>query len=346
MINLKRPGVTPAVAILTMILPLAISACYTPVFDPAISEGAELAVRLGPASTTIGPFKLPYNSDNSYLFLPARLAGARTGALIEYNAQNHWLSLLLSDASGNPYELKVPVDIWLPAGSLRPFLAMSAAAATQPSVLFLDSQGLSRSTGSAGAASPVTTSLLAVSSPYKVVGAGVVQPAASQDLAYSLLLSDGTNWGASVGLLSTLPLGSPLSAPASMLLPPGLPAGGAFYAISTAGPFVYGEPAGKRAAVWDSPASSPRLVDLGAPLVGMLSDGHLIAQDDDYLSVLDLKGGVVMRTIAGNLRFVEEIASGGQELCILTRSLHLPSGTSSSLRIESWELPLVDFLGL
>ncbi len=123
-------------------------------------------------------------------------------------------------------------------------------------------------------------------------------------------------------------------------------AGGTFFALTSSGPFVYGEPGGPRAAIWDGAGSAPRILDLGAPLAALLSDGHLVAQDAAMLSVHDQRGALVLSTPAGDIRFIHEIQGASGQICVLTRCLETQGSSSPDIFIDSWEIPLASFLGL
>lgn len=87
-------------------------------------------------------------------------------------------------------------------------------------------------------------------------------------------------------------------------------------------------------------------MDLGAPLAGLLSDGHLVAQDASELSIWTEQGDRLTSTPAGDIHFIQELSTAAGEVCVLTRCLEFAGQGNPTVTIQSWELPLSEFLGL
>lgn len=328
---------------LAALLAIFAGACYSPVFDPAISAGALLEARLGAPGVKLGPFSTNYGAELGWTFLPDRSSGARQGVLLARSSQGSNPLWLLVDGTGASYLGQGFTELWEPAGNSRPFAA-SGISGTLPSLLYSQGSSLNQAQAVAGSP-PAINQLLSPVAGWTLAGAGVAQLPASADLAAALLFRDGAgNWGYLWEKHSLLPAGSaqtPAACP-----DPGLPPGGNFFALSASGPFYYGEPEGGRTAVWDGSAASWTILNLGAPLVALLSNGCLVAQDDYELSLWSGQGTAIFARPAGNIRFAEEFEGGSGETVVLSRCLAFPGSNSPQVSVESWELSLADFLRL
>ncbi|HUX38019.1 MAG TPA: hypothetical protein VMV44_08950 [Rectinemataceae bacterium] len=339
---MKKPRHPGFRHILALTASLALSSCYLPTFDSSISAGLLFEKELGSPDVTVGPVAASWWSDEETVFLPERVQGARTGVVAWQGSGSSNLAYLTSDANALPSMVSMSYTATLPSGSLRPFIAMASyAAGTSTPLLALQSYGLTEWTSSSA-----TTSVLDFGTSWTATGAGSTQVAAAGDIEVDIIFTNGSQWGALVDTLANVASLGSITAPPISLASPGLPLGGSFFALSASGPFVYGEPNGGRVAVWDGPASSPRILDLGQPLVGMLSDGHLVTQGSLELSVWDIQAKRVLSVPAGNIRFIQELSTASGEFVVLTRCLQTATKSAPNIWAQSWEIPLADFLKL
>lgn len=321
---------------------LALSSCYLPTFDPSISAGQILAKKLGDPAVTTGPVPASRWSSEETVFYPERIQGARTGVVAWQGSGSSNLAYMTGDSNGLLSMASLPYTATLPAGCARPFVAMeNYSVGTTTPLLALESYGLDEWT-SAGSVSVV----LGFGSVWTAIGAGSTQPASAADIEVDLLFTDGSQWAALVDSLAHVKTLATMSSAPISLAEPGLPSGGSFFALSPTGPFAYGEPKGGRVALWDTPASSPRILDLGQPLVGMLSDGHLVTQGDTELAVWDSHATAVFSVPAGDIKFIQELSTASGEFVVLTRCFQTATKSEPDVWTQSWEVPLASFLKL
>jgi hypothetical protein len=82
------------------------------------------------------------------------------------------------------------------------------------------------------------------------------------------------------------------------------------------------------------------LPSINAPVVGILSQGGLIlAQDDLFLYAFNLDGSELYKMPAGNLHFEQEFAVGGVTCALFTQFISTWSNNQNSVTAKIWAVP-------
>ncbi|PKL10146.1 MAG: hypothetical protein CVV51_00065 [Spirochaetae bacterium HGW-Spirochaetae-7] len=103
---------------------------------------------------------------------------------------------------------------------------------------------------------------------------------------------------------------------------------------------------------WDTPftaAQPTRYPESFGPLIGALSDGRLLAEDNGIVSVLDAGLNRLFKFPAGRLRFVHERWNGIEMKVVFTRTLFVRNNNDydkGSLQVEVYEIPTADLARL
>jgi len=323
-------------------------ACALPPFDPALSAGAALAERLGKPRLVLGPVDLGASLSALARFVPARVPAPDSGFVVDPGGAGLWWLALQTDGTTGAVDLGATVP---PTGGNLALATAPVSLGQGAELIFLSGgASLGRITPSPGSwpLLPLATGAAGES----IIAAGSSPLAGGGEDRFALLLRDGA------GLLgfSTFvwPLASPpLALPVLTTLPdpgglPGAGSGGTFLAASPAGPFYWGPAASAGGYRWTTAAAAPLALGLSEPLVGLLSDGHLVAQGPLSLALHHADGSLAWSLPAGDVRFAGEIYGGsGGQFVILSELLCAPlEGGSSRITAAIWLLPLADFLAL
>ena len=183
-----------------------------------------------------------------------------------------------------------------------------------------------------------------------LIGLGVVPSDSGSDLYYLAERTDPTITITYIGMNSgtvfpVLPLNGTLVNPSP------IPVGPAFFAGSPADISSYylsGPMAGGAVETycWTSTAALPVLLPVPLKLTGILSDGRLLADTGEKLTVYSAEGVDGFSIPTGLLRFVHErISPDGVWHSVFTRTIQTPGdddGDGSDYLIEIYEIPTAD----
>lgn len=344
----RRGTILAAVAAATAMTAMMAASCWHPTFDPALSA-SELTVRkLGEPTLLFSVYGLDSHGMDDIWFMPQATAIPTAGVLVQdmgarlgfkgitIDALNHSGYSSYSDersnALGDAYLIQAAPDGSLGAlivtgpssGTYLELTTWTSSAATMPPTL--GQFGI----GSVALASANQAALACFSYP------------AMMDPRYSTV----SPWSSGAPDL-TASIFTITFSNAALVSTPGrfLSAGGKYY-------LSCGQTDGSRAIYyWSiSPGFEPTgYAEDHGPLVGALSDGRLLAEENETITVLDSNLQELFSFPSGRLRFVHErydIATTTM-MTVFTRSVYARGGGGDGeLRVEIFEIPTANLANL
>ncbi|MCP5452623.1 MAG: hypothetical protein H7A27_01460 [Spirochaetaceae bacterium] len=343
--TIARAGLAAAVAAAIA----AAASCWHPSLDPSASASELTVARLGePVMTATLEFSSWYDADR-LRFVPESAAAPTRGLLTASSGTQFAIVGVTADAESGVAYAGGFYQRYAPFGDAT---LVVAAPDGSPEALVIAGPSEAALVDMASAEDISSPALPAAGR----LGVGAVAAAGSATLACLALPEDGSaeppswsaaSWGSgSVDLAATTALEFDDEA---LVDEPGIfvAVGGYLYLscsmIDGAG----------RIYRWPETGGAPTaFAETYGPLVGALSDGRLLAESGDVVTVLDADAEALFSFPAGTLRFAGERydAASGEMVAVLTRCAYLRrygfDGDTRKIRIEVYELPSAELATL
>jgi hypothetical protein len=316
-------GSRPPVAAVFSALSLAalLASCWSPYYDPKVSNSVPLYKKLGSPFLSIGPV-----SDTSGMsdpqaatleFLPTRPSldplDPLDGFLVQRGSDS--IKVAFVESYNGSYRLAPTMQSMSNMLGSAALIRAEAAKGTSPQLVLIANKVWAAQC----VFTPTIHSLMMGSGlPFPGgistlgFGASLLMPPATDTDTYAALYADGAQvFAAMAGIGADL---SPIAPQVDAGLDTGgrsLVAGGTAFQDIANHRFYYSEPGGPTL-LWDTttwPASSKAPAELPIPerLTAMLSDGTLVAQGDTYLTAYSAGGKKLFSIPAGSVRLEHEV---------------------------------------
>jgi hypothetical protein len=339
---------------------LSLVSCWAPYYDPEVSGSVALADELGDPVLSIGPISgqgMFDSSSSGFEFLPSRPSGdpasPSDGFLVQkgdgrigvaFVAKKGGEYGIASSSQGTSNYFGSDIFLRSEASTAAGYPQMIAAA---------DHQSLRRFqyNPATGALSQDWSSNAAS---VKVYGTGAVLADAASDAELcSVLFSNGTQvrvWKGALGAAF-----GPFTDPYAAAINAGgrsLDIGGRAFFAPGGAYFFFSDPDGL-VLRWDMaalPGGAPVKLAVSSPLVAVLSDGTLAAQDDLHLGAYTASGKKLFTKLAGSIRLCHEVYAPGPSpeagFYLIFSQVLSTGGSNSDKRqfyIKVWRCSLADF---
>jgi hypothetical protein len=347
-----------------MALAALFASCWSPYYDPKVSNSVPLYRKLGSPFLSIGPVSDTSgmsDSQASLEFLPTRPSldplDPLDGFLVQRGSDS--IKVAFVESYNGSYRLAPSMQSMSNMLGSESLARAEAAKGTSPQLVLIASNAWAAQC----VFTPTTHSLMmgsGLSFPGSIsilgFGASLLMPPAADTDSYAAVYADGAQvFAAMAGIGADL---SPFAQQVDAALDTGgrsLVAGGSAFQDVANHRFYYSEPGGPTL-LWDTttwPASSKAPVELPIPerLTAMLSDGTLVAQGDDYLTAYSADGKKLFSMPAGSVRLEHEVYFPGTSpakgnYLIFSQVLSIEGSNGWEFYIDLWRYPVASFASL
>jgi hypothetical protein len=351
----------PIAVLLVVAWAFALSSCWAPYYDPEVSASAKFADSLGEPLLSIGPLSASGMFDPSaggrFEFLPERPYGdpasPAEGFLVQKGEDRARVAFVAYSSGYGFASMSMDMSNYFGSGAL--LRAEASTSGDYPQMIAITDHQVvrqyrfDRSAQSLVESETANTDLTCS----RIYGAGAALSTIASDADKYWILYDG---GSQV-LLSAGTVDSALGTFYDMGVTPAtggrsLGNGGRMLSDMSGGSYYYSPP-GDPTLLWSAASlsvSAPEELSISRPLVAVLSDGTLVAQDELHLSAYTAGGKELFTVLAGSIRLQHEVYSYGPSpeagyYLIFTQVLEKGSSNSDSreFRIKVWRVSLAEF---
>jgi len=343
----RRYAILAAVAAATAMTATMAASCWHPTFDPAISA-SELTVRkLGEPTLRFTVYGLDSHGMDDIWFVPQATAIPTVGLLVQDMGSRIGLKgitiPLLSQTGYSNYNderYNALGDAYLilaaPDGSLGALIVTGPSSGTYLDMTMWDSTPLTLPY----TLGPFGIGAVALASANQAALACFSYPAI-MDPRYSTV----SPWASGAPDLTAAIFSMTFANAATVSTPGRFLSTAAYYFLSCVltndSRLIYR---------WDKPpAPEPTgYAVIHGPLIGALSDGRLLAEENEAITVLDQDLQVLFSFPSGRLRFIHERYDIAETkmMTVFTRSVYVRDGGDGELRVEVFEIPTANLADL